>query len=69
MLMLASKHLNVNVIVKTSRQLSLLCSHIQSICDAMEIPHLGELPGWRMLILVLLLLSCQITIQGRLHQE
>ena len=36
------QHLNVNVNVTTSRQLSLLCSHIQSICDAMEIPHLGE---------------------------
>ena len=45
-LMLMSQHLSVNVIVTTSRQLSLLCSHIQSICDAMEIPHLGELLEW-----------------------
>ena len=69
-LMLMSQHLSVNVIVTTSRQLSLLCSHIQSICDAMEIPHLGELLlEWRMLILVLLLLPCQITMQGPFHQE
>ena len=68
-LMLMSQHLSVNVIVTTSRQLSLFCSHIQSICDAMEIPHLGELPEWSLVILVLLLLPCQITMQGPFHQE